>query len=222
MDKILILDFGSQVTQLIAAACVKRTSYANCTRSTCRWKRIKSFGRKASSCPADRIRYTKRLPGRSWPVFELGVPVLGICYGMQWMAQTLGGKVEPGKRVNSAMPKSARAVIPNCWKGLQDRSNDAGHGLLDVWMSHGDKVTEMPTGFKLIASTPSCPVAAMADEALKVSTAYSSTRKSPTPKRHGNVHRFVLTSATAAIVDHAQLHVKKPSKSSRPGRQRKK
>nr|MBP9656178.1 glutamine-hydrolyzing GMP synthase [Rhodocyclaceae bacterium] len=97
-------------------------------------------------------------------VFELGVPVLGICYGMQTMAQQLGGKVESsGKREFGFAEVRARGHS-RLFKGIQDRTNPEGHGLLEVWMSHGDKVTELPAGFKVIGSSESCPVAAMADE----------------------------------------------------------
>jgi GMP synthase (glutamine-hydrolysing) len=97
-------------------------------------------------------------------VFELGVPVLGICYGMQTMAQQLGGKVESsGKREFGFAEVRARGHS-RLFKGIQDRTNAEGHGLLEVWMSHGDKVTELPAGFKVIGSSESCPVAAMADE----------------------------------------------------------
>jgi GMP synthase (glutamine-hydrolysing) len=97
-------------------------------------------------------------------VFELGVPVLGICYGMQTMAQQLGGKVESsGKREFGFAEVRARGHS-KFFSEIQDRTNAEGHGLLEVWMSHGDKVTELPAGFKVIGSSESCPVAAMADE----------------------------------------------------------
>ena len=97
-------------------------------------------------------------------VFELGVPVLGICYGMQTMAQQLGGKVEStGKREFGYAEVRARGHS-KFFNNIQDRSNAEGHGLLEVWMSHGDSVVELPPGFKMIGSSESCPVAAMADE----------------------------------------------------------
>ena len=92
------------------------------------------------------------------------MPVLGICYGMQTMAQQLGGRVE-GSNVREFGYAEVRARgHSKLFEGIQDRSNAEGHGLIDVWMSHGDKVVELPPGFKLIASNASCPIAGMADE----------------------------------------------------------
>ncbi|MEI4927070.1 GMP synthase (glutamine-hydrolyzing), partial [Klebsiella pneumoniae] len=89
----------------------------------------------------------------------------GICYGMQWMAQSLGGKVDAGHMREFGYAEIRARGHSKLLEGLQDRANDAGHGLLDVWMSHGDKVVALPDGFKVIAETPSCPIAGMADEA---------------------------------------------------------
>jgi len=100
-------------------------------------------------------------------VFEIGVPVLGICYGMQTMASQLGGKVESsGKREFGYAELRARGHS-ELFRGIQDRSDEDGKCFLDVWMSHGDKVTELPPGFKVIASNESTPLAAMADESRK-------------------------------------------------------
>jgi GMP synthase (glutamine-hydrolysing) len=98
-------------------------------------------------------------------VFELGVPVLGICYGMQTMAQQLGGKVEGGHTREFGYAEVRARGHTRLLEGIEDRRNDEGHGLLNVWMSHGDKVVDMPPGFKVMASTESCPIAGMADEA---------------------------------------------------------
>src|SRR5690606_13762340 len=97
-------------------------------------------------------------------VFELGVPVLGICYGMQAMAAQLGGTVEAGTVREFGYARVRARGHTRLLEGIEDARNDEGHGLLDVWMSHGDKVTGMPPGFRLMASTDNCPIAGMADE----------------------------------------------------------
>ena len=166
--KILILDFGSQVTQLIARRVREHQVYCELHPYDVTEAFIRDFNPQGiilSGGP------NSVYEAEEWKapdvVFQLGVPVLGICYGMQTMAQQLGGKVESsGKREFGYSEIRARGHSA-LFNGLQDRSNDDGHGLLDVWMSHGDKVTEMPAGFKVIASTDSCPIAAMADEARR-------------------------------------------------------
>ena len=104
-------------------------------------------------------------PAAPHAVFELGVPVLGICYGMQTMAAQLGGLVEPGQVKEFGYAQVRARGHSRLLDGIQDRANAEGHGLLDVWMSHGDRVTELPPGFKAIASTAHVPLAGMADEA---------------------------------------------------------
>ena len=164
-QKILILDFGSQVTQLIARRVREQQVYCELHSFDVSEQFIREFkpqgiilsGGPNSVYEAEEWRAPQ-------VVFELGVPVLGICYGMQTMAQQLGGKVESsGKREFGYAEIRARGHSP-LFNGIEDRTNDEGHGLLDVWMSHGDKVTELPAGFKVIASSESCPIAAMADE----------------------------------------------------------
>jgi len=100
-------------------------------------------------------------------VFEAGVPVLGICYGMQTMAQQLGGGVENGKVREFGYAEVRARGHTRLLDGIQDRAGPKGEGLLDVWMSHGDKVTQLPPGFKVMASNETCPIAGMADEARR-------------------------------------------------------
>ena len=167
-QKILILDFGSQVSQLIARRVREQQVYCELHPFDVSADFIREFkpqGIILSGGP------NSVYEAQDWRapqvVFELGVPVLGICYGMQTMAEQLGGKVESsGKREFGYAEIRARGHS-ELFKGIQDRSNDEGHGLLDVWMSHGDKVTQLPAGFKVIASNESCPIAAMADETRK-------------------------------------------------------
>ncbi len=166
--KILILDFGSQVTQLIARRVREQQVYCEIHPYDVSDDFIRSFAPQGiilSGGPNS--VYEAAEVKAPMAVFEIGVPVFGICYGMPTMAAQLGGKVESaGKREFGYAEIRARGHS-ELFKGIQDRSNDEGHGLLDVWMSHGDKVTALPEGFKVIASNDSTPIAAMADEARK-------------------------------------------------------
>ena len=167
-QKILILDFGSQVSQLIARRVREQQVYCELHPFDVSEAFIREFnpcGIILSGGP------NSVYEAQEWKapqvVFGLGIPVLGICYGMQTMAQQLGGKVESSGKREFGYAEIRAHGHSELFKGVQDRSNDAGHGLLDVWMSHGDKVTVLPDGFKVIASNDSCPIAAMADETRK-------------------------------------------------------
>jgi GMP synthase (glutamine-hydrolysing) len=167
-QKILILDFGSQYTQLIA----RRVREANVYCELHSWDVDDAFIREFN--PAGVILsggpnsvYENETPKAPQAVFELGVPVFGICYGMQTMAAQLGGKVENAAKREFGYAEIRARGHSALFRDIEDRSNDEGHGLLDVWMSHGDKVTELPPGFKLIASNASTPIAGMADEERK-------------------------------------------------------
>ena len=123
--------------------------------------------------------------------FEIGVPVLGICYGMQTMAQQLGGRVEAGK-VREFGPADVRARgHTKLLDGIQDYQTAEGHGMLKVWMSHGDKVTALPPGFKLMASTEACPIAAMADEERRFYAVQFHPEVTHTRQGTKILHRFV-------------------------------
>ncbi|WP_198970053.1 glutamine-hydrolyzing GMP synthase [Xylophilus sp. ASV27] len=169
-QKILILDFGSQVTQLIARRV--REAHVFCEVHPCdvtdAWVRdyaadgqLKGVILSGSHASV----YEDSTDKAPQAVFELGVPVLGICYGMQTMAHQLGGKVEGGHKREFGFAEVRAHGQTRLLRDIQDFATAEGHGMLDVWMSHGDKVTELPPGFKLMASTPSCPIAGMADEA---------------------------------------------------------
>jgi GMP synthase (glutamine-hydrolysing) len=164
-QKILILDFGSQVTQLIARRVREQQVYCELHPYDVSAEFIRAFNPHgiilsggpnsvyaAEECKAPQI------------VFELGVPVLGICYGMQTMAVQLGGKVESSNKREFGFAEMRARGHSKLFDGIQDRTNTEGHGLLEVWMSHGDKVTELPPGFKVIGSNDATPIAAMADE----------------------------------------------------------
>jgi GMP synthase (glutamine-hydrolysing) len=124
-------------------------------------------------------------------VFELGVPVLGICYGMQTMAQQLGGKVEAGRVREFGYAEVRARGHTKLLDGIEDLRTAEGHGMLKVWMSHGDKVTEMPPGFKLMASTDSCPIAGMADEARRFYAVQFHPEVTHTLQGTRLLHRFV-------------------------------
>jgi GMP synthase (glutamine-hydrolysing) len=131
-------------------------------------------------------------------VFDLGVPVLGICYGMQTMAQQLGGQVSAAEMVNGmAQREFGYAEVrahghTALLKDIQDMVNDQGHGLLKVWMSHGDKVSALPPGFKVMASTPSCPIAGMADEQRRFYGVQFHPEVTHTVQGRALIERFVL------------------------------
>jgi GMP synthase (glutamine-hydrolysing) len=167
-QKILILDFGSQVTQLIARRI--REAHVFCEVHPCdvtdEWirayardgslKGIILSGSHASTYEEPDLRAPKA-------VFELGIPVLGICYGMFAMAVQLGGMVAPSNKREFGHADVQAHGHTRLLEGIQDYVSE-GQSMLQVWMSHGDKVTELPHGFTLMASTESCPIAGMADE----------------------------------------------------------
>lgn len=168
-QKILILDFGSQVTQLIARRV--REAHVYCEVHPCTvnddWLRdyAKDGALKGIILSGSHASvYEESTDKAPKAVFELGVPVLGICYGMQTMAHQLGGKVEGGQKREFGSAQIRAQGHTKLLDGIQDSTNAQGYGLLDVWMSHGDKVTELPPGFQVMASTESCPIAGMADE----------------------------------------------------------
>ncbi|MBP7081770.1 MAG: glutamine-hydrolyzing GMP synthase, partial [Rhodocyclaceae bacterium] len=164
--KILILDFGSQVAQLIARRVREQQVYCELHSFDVSAEFVKDFN------PAGIILsggHASVYEAADWKapeiVFQLGVPVLGVCYGMQTMAAQLGGKVEGSATREFGYAEMRARGHSKLFEGISDRTNTEGHGLLDVWMSHGDKVTELPPGFKIIGSNESTPIAAMADEA---------------------------------------------------------
>lgn len=161
--KILILDFGSQYAQLIARRIRETNVYCELHPYDVSTDFIKAFspiGIILSGGPASVfIEDTPRAPQI---VFELGIPVLGICYGMQVMAAQLGGAVESAEKREFGY---AELAIQDCplFAGLHDRIDSSGKTLLDVWMSHGDSVTHLPAHFNIIANNAATPIAAMAD-----------------------------------------------------------
>ncbi len=167
-DKILILDFGAQYSQLIARRVREAQVYCELHPFDVDEEFIRSFSPRGvvlSGGPAS--VYDDATPKAPDAVFKLGVPVLGICYGMQTMAAQLGGQVENSRVREFGYAEVRARGHSKLFDGIQDRINGEKHGLLDVWMSHGDKVTALPPGFKVIASNEATPIAGMADEARK-------------------------------------------------------
>jgi len=165
MDKILILDFGSQYTQLIARRVREMHVYSELHSHDMSEEDIKAFNPKGiilSGGPNS--VYESDTPIAPPIVFELGIPVLGICYGMQTMAAQLGGKVENAQSREFGYAEIRAHNHSPLLNNIQDKTNPEGHGLLDVWMSHGDKVTTLPPQFKVIASNASTPIAGMMHE----------------------------------------------------------
>ena len=164
-DKILILDFGSQVTQLIARRVREAHVYCEIHPNDVSDEFIKSFAPKgiilSGSHASTYEDHQLRAPQAVW---DAGVPVLGICYGMQTMAVQLGGEVSWSDTREFGYAEVRAHGHTTLLEGVQDFGAPEGHGMLKVWMSHGDKVTTLPPGFKLMASTPSCPIAGMANE----------------------------------------------------------
>ncbi len=191
-DKILILDFGAQYTQLIARRVREAKVYCEIHPCDVGDAFVRGFaprgvilsGSHASAYEDSTLKAPKA-------VFELGVPVLGICYGMQTMAQQLGGKVEAGKLREFGYAEVRARGHTRLLEGIEDSRGPNGEGLLKVWMSHGDKVVEMPPGFKLMASTDACPIAGMADEARRYYAVQFHPEVTHTLQGTQLLHRFV-------------------------------
>ncbi|SAK54120.1 glutamine-hydrolyzing GMP synthase [Caballeronia ptereochthonis] len=164
-DKILILDFGSQVTQLIARRIRESHVYSEIHPYDVDEAFIREFAPKGIILSGGPSSVTEaKSPRAPQIVFDLGVPVLGICYGMQTMADQLGGKVELGNVREFGYAEVQALNHTGFLEGIEDFKTAKGDSMLKVWMSHGDKVVDLPAGFQLMASTPSCPIAAMADD----------------------------------------------------------
>jgi GMP synthase (glutamine-hydrolysing) len=167
-DRILILDFGSQYTQLIARRVRELGVYCEIHPWDVGESFVREFGARGIILSGGPESVTVAdAPAAPRAVFELGVPLLGICYGMQAMTAQLGGRVEAGQIKEFGYAQVRARGHSALLRDVQDRANAEGHGLLDVWMSHGDRVTALPPGFKAIASTDDLPLAGMADEARR-------------------------------------------------------
>ena len=196
-DKILILDFGSQVTQLIARRVREAHVYCEIHPNDVGDDFVRAFARDglkgiilSGSHASTYEAQAMRAPQAVW---ELGLPVLGICYGMQTMAAQLGGTVEWSERREFGRAQVRAHGHTRLLEGVQDFATPEGHGMLEVWMSHGDKVTALPPGFRLMASTESCPIAGIADEARGYYGVQFHPEVTHTRQGRAILERFVLS-----------------------------
>jgi GMP synthase (glutamine-hydrolysing) len=166
--RILILDFGAQYTQLIARRVRESGVYCEIHPWDVSDADVRAFNARGVILSGGPESVTDLQPPRApQAVFELGVPVLGICYGMQTMAQQLGGRVTAGSHREFGYAQVTSTAPCRLFEGLRDHSDGQGRALLDVWMSHGDRVDELPPGFVAVGFTGSVPLAAMADESRR-------------------------------------------------------
>ena len=164
-ERLLILDFGSQYTQLIARRVREARVYCEIYACDAADAAIRDFaptGIILSGGPESvTFGETPRIPA---PVLELGVPVLGICYGMQAMAEQLGGTVEASEQKEFGYASVRARGHSRLLRDIEDHTTPEGFGMLDVWMSNGDRVSSLPPGFKVIASSESAPIAGIGDD----------------------------------------------------------
>jgi GMP synthase (glutamine-hydrolysing) len=166
--RILIVDFGAQYTQLIARRVRESGVYCEIHPWDMGDEAVRAFGARGVILSGGPESVTDtQPPAAPRSVFELGVPVLGICYGMQTMAQQLGGRVTAGAHREFGYAQMTAVAPCRLLDGLRDHSDAQGRAVLDVWMSHGDRVDELPPGFVATGSTNNVPLAAMADESRR-------------------------------------------------------
>jgi len=191
-QKILILDFGAQYTQLIARRVREAKVYCEIHPHDVSDAFVRDFGAKGIILSGSHLSAYEEQTGKApQAVFEQGVPVLGICYGMQTMAQQLGGRVEAGSVREFGYAEVRARGHTKLLEGIEDFRTPEGHSMLRVWMSHGDKVTELPPGFKLMASTEACPIAGMADESRRFYGVQFHPEVTHTRQGTKLLHRFV-------------------------------
>ena len=191
-DKILILDFGSQVTQLIARRVREAHVYSELHPYDMPIADIKAFAPKGIILSGGPNSVYDSDYQADPAILDLGVPVLGICYGMQWMAHTLGGTVSPGDQREFGY---ARVATED--SALTQEIYDDAPKQLDVWMSHGDKVTGLPEGFRRVGHTPSCPIAIMEHADKHLYGVQFHPEVTHTKQGSALIHRFVLDIAAA-------------------------
>jgi GMP synthase (glutamine-hydrolysing) len=193
LSKVLILDFGSQYTQLIARRVREMHVYCEIMPYDVTVESIQEF--KPTSIilsGGPNSVYEEETPQAPEIVFSLNIPILGICYGMQTLCNQLGGKVINSKKREFGFAEIRAHNHSKLLEGIQDNTNTEGHGLLDVWMSHGDKVEQIPTGFKIISSNEATPIAAIANDERKIYGLQFHPEVTHTKKGFEILKRFVL------------------------------
>ncbi|PLA74102.1 GMP synthase (glutamine-hydrolyzing) [Hydrogenovibrio sp. SC-1] len=191
--RILILDFGSQYTQLIARRIREIGVYCEVEPWDADVEALIEFGARGIILSGGPETVTgDDAPVAATELFELGVPILGICYGMQTMAEQLGGKVVHAKEHEYGYAQVRAHGHTQFLNDIEDHVTSEGHGMLDVWMSHGDRVESLPTGFKLMASTPNCPVAGMANEEKQFYGIQFHPEVTHTTQGHRMIERFIV------------------------------
>ena len=192
-DRLLILDFGSQYTQLIARRVREIGVYCEIWPWDVPAEEIVDFKPRGIILSGGPESATTSLgPKAPLIVFELGIPVLGICYGLHTMAAQLGGSVEPSDDKEFGYAEVELSLASPLFDGIADRQAANGKGLLDVWMSHGDKVTMLPPGFERVAGTASAPVSVIADEKRHFYGVQFHPEVTHTPRGKEILTRFVI------------------------------
>lgn len=191
-QRILILDFGAQYTQLIARRVRETGVYCEIHPFDIPVKEIKAFAPRGIILSGGPESVTlEKTPRASQQIFVLGVPILGICYGMQTMAAQLGGEVETAVKREFGYACVRVRDSSRLLGGIQDRVDEDGHGVLDVWMSHGDRVNRLPPGFRALASTDSAPLAVIGDDARGFYGLQFHPEATHTKQGQEILHRFV-------------------------------
>ncbi|WP_078000017.1 glutamine-hydrolyzing GMP synthase [Edwardsiella tarda] len=192
-DRILILDFGSQYTQLLARRVREIGVYCELWAWDVSEAQIRDFNPSGIILSGGPESTTESgSPRAPEYVFQAGVPVLGVCYGMQTMAMQMGGRVESSTEREFGYAKVEITSPSALFDGIQDSLSDDGRAVLDVWMSHGDKVTAIPADFTTVASTESCPFAIMANEEKRFYGVQFHPEVTHTHQGQRMLQRFVL------------------------------
>src|SRR6266702_2794276 len=190
--RILILDFGAQYTQLIARRVRELGVYCEIHPWDISDDEVRAFKPRGVILSGGPESVTEAQSPKAPPsVFTLGVPVLGICYGMQTMAQQLGGRVAASTEREFGYAEVKVKGASKLLDDIEDRRDSHGCAVLDVWMSHGDRVAALPDGFVATAATESIPYAAMTDENRRFYGVQFHPEVTHTPQGARLLERFV-------------------------------